>query len=83
MSRALDRRLTALEGGHRIETPDPWKPILRELPDAGLSALVILLTEHKADPTIPAVVAGCEQILKDFAPDAATLDRWLRALEAT
>ena len=77
MSRALDRRLIALESGHQTQALSAWQTILREISDAGLDALGALLTEYEADPTAPAVMTGCAQILKDFAPDAETLDRWL------
>jgi hypothetical protein len=76
MSRALDRRVRALEATWSGSGVDPWQAILRELPDAALTALEALLTAHAADPTGPVVEAGCARILGDFAPSPATLERW-------
>ena len=78
MSRALDRRISALEAGSP-RAKDPWLDILSEVPMEALNALEILFTPH---PTGEGVEAECVQILERFAPDAATLKRWLQAVEA-
>jgi hypothetical protein len=84
MSRDLDRRITALEGGHHAKALNAWQPILRELPDAGLDALHDLMTNYETNPTDPSVMAaGAAGILERFAPDAVTLKRWLQAVGAT
>ncbi len=84
MSRALDRRMKALETALCASSKDPWASILRELPDAGLEALRDLMTTYASNPTDSTVMAaGCAGILKDFAPSSATLERWLQAVEMT
>lgn len=84
MSRALDRRMKALEAAWCASSMDPWQPILRELPDAGLEALRDLMTTYASNPADPTVMAaGCVGILERFAPSPATLERWLQAVEAT
>ena len=78
MNRALDRRIAALEAA-RPRAEDPWEVILHELPMAALNALEAMWTAH---PTDEEAEARCLQILKDYAPDAATLERWLHSVEA-
>ena len=80
MSRTLDRRIAALEAGSRPDEKDsPWLDILREVP---FPALVALETFLMTNPSGEEEEVGCLKILKDFAPDDATLERWLQALGA-
>ena len=43
MSRDLDRRITALEGGHRTDGTSAWQPILAELSEECLEDLAYII----------------------------------------